>query len=197
MHLLLPVWLSSDFHSNRKLFGTCMWMRMKTVLYVPEWLALIFILIEFFSVRACEWEWKRFGTWRNGSVRFGLIHIDGTYKGYELFHWGQSRSPGVYSSIKTCSRFPRPITSYSFCAYRPRTPHVLCTYPSYVSARTPRVLANPRDIPYRCAWELGSASFILVHCHRHIFSCDFFAPRKLFQKSGNFLHFSSWTIPCP
>ena len=35
--------VSSDFRSNRKLFGTCMWMRMKMVRYVPEWFGPVLI----------------------------------------------------------------------------------------------------------------------------------------------------------
>ena len=79
-----------------------------------------------------------------------------------------------------------PISSFTFCAYWPRTLHVLCTYPTYVSARTPHVSANPRDMPYRGAWELPSPSFIvisssstLVYRHRHLFSCDIFAPENI------------------
>ena len=82
------------------------------------------------------------------TVRTEVMRCQPVDKVYKNF---QKRLPRMCSSIKTCSRFTWPITSYSFCAYRPRTPHVLCTYPTYVSARTPHVSENQRNIPYTCA----------------------------------------------
>ena len=73
-----PVWLSSDFqlsynfHSNQKLpYET--YPNYIRYNYLFDW-ALIFIRIKNGLVRACEW--KRFGTCRNGLVRFWLIPID-------------------------------------------------------------------------------------------------------------------------
>ena len=47
----LVVWLSSDFHSNQTLFGTCMWM--KTVRYVPECFSMVRSGSDWWYVNIC------------------------------------------------------------------------------------------------------------------------------------------------
>ena len=156
-----------DFDSNRKLVCTCengFWFESKIG---SDWVQLVPIGSYRFLLMV-------------RTVRTEVMSCLPVEKVYKTF---QKRLPRIRSSIKTPSRFTGPITSFSFCAYRPRTPHVLCMYPTYVSARTPHVSANPRDMPYRCAWELLSPSFIVIDARLSSLASlfvRFFCPRENF-----------------